>query len=413
MMNPITTIRRKANRAFKCGLLLCAQILANLQAQVSFADVVILQNGGRIVGKIKDQQDAPKESLRIHTEAGGELTISKSTIKQIILQTQSEEEYDRVKGNYGDTAADQWKLAEWCREHRMPTQQKVHLQRIIELDTDHTPARNALGFSKVNNRWMRREDTMKERGYVLYKGDWKLPQEIDLLERKAKIEALEREWMQLLPRVRGEMVRGTPQKQQDALTKLKALNDPYAVPALINGLKDETLPDVVRMYLDALGRIRTPAANQYLVTIAMNNKQDEYQEYALDILRKNKPPDAVALCIAELGSKDNNRVNRAGYILGELEDKSAVPALIDALVTTHKVVEAGAGPGAISATNGPNGGGLGVGGGPKTHVINQENQRVLTALGRLTNEHFGFNEIAWKNWYAKQYKVEIIGGRRD
>ena len=85
-----------------------------------------------------------------------------------------------------DTAAAQWELAQWCREHKLSAEREVHLRRVIELDPDHVEARRALGYSKIDGQWTTQEEAMTKRGYVRYKGQWKTPQEVEIAEEQAE-----------------------------------------------------------------------------------------------------------------------------------------------------------------------------------------------------------------------------------
>ena len=102
-------------------------------------------------------------------------------------------------------------------------------------------------------------------------------------------------------------------------------------------------------------------------------------------------------------------VNQAAWALGRLGDPSAIPALIDAVVTKHRFkVQTGSGPGGISGGFSPQGGGgMQAGGGVK--IIEQEfqNRQVLSALTALVPNgvNFAYDKLAWKNWYAQQQQI--------
>lgn len=403
-------------RGWKALTILLAIVLSwILNTARATADVIILKNDGRVVGKISTQTDVHKDSLLIRTSAGSDLMISKSQIKQIIPQSPADEEYDRIRGNFEDTAVDQYKLAEWCRDKKLTSAREEHLKRVIELEPDHPEARSALGYMQVNGRWSRLEDRKKEEGYVLYRGDWKLPQEIELLEEKRQKDAKEHEWFSKLTKIRADILRGSPQRQEEALTKLKELTDTSAIPAIMNGLKNENAIVLTKAYMEVLSRIGSGNSLQFVVNVAIENGNDTMQEYAADLLRRNKKIEITAYLVQELRSKSNRRVNRAAEILGELGDITAVPSLIEALTTVHTVPLGAAGnPGSIGASMDQSGGG-GLSVGSKPQIVSQQvdNRDVLKALEKLTRINFQFNKQAWKNWYASQNKTPIVGGRRD
>ncbi|MGC4006378.1 MAG: hypothetical protein QM811_25945 [Pirellulales bacterium] len=397
-------------------LAILAVVIAWTTGSFVRADHFILTNDGRVTGELVVDPNIPKTQIKVRTRSGGEILLDKAQIKEMIGVTKDEEEYDVIRGAAPDTVEGQWKLAEWCRQHSMTKQRNLHLERLLQLDPNHKEARVALNYRQVNGRWVRREDEMLEKGYVLHKGQWKLPQEVELLEQKSASEAKEREWYGKLNRLRADFVNGTPAKSQAAWETLITLDDPHAVPAILKAMPNEQSTKMLRAYITALGRMRSGAAFKTLVDLTMGagGARDEYQELALEQLQKAKSSEAVSLIAAELKSKDNKRVNRAGHALGQLGDPIVIPALIDTIVTKHKFILQQGGNGSMSATFGSGGGGLGVGG--KTQVIEQtmENYEVLTALEKLSGQAgLGYNQAAWTNWYQTNKKKPIVAGRRD
>ena len=129
-----------------------------------------LHDGGQIRGELVNRDESPRKSYVIKTASGGRVTLEAEQVKSVHRQNAAEMQYDRIRSSYPDTLDGQWKLAEWCRENRLPTQRKVHLERIIELDPDHVKARHALGYANVQGRWARQETLMTENGYVQLQG---------------------------------------------------------------------------------------------------------------------------------------------------------------------------------------------------------------------------------------------------
>jgi len=58
-------------------------------------------------------------------------------------------------------------------------------------------------------------------------------------------------------------------------------------------------------------------------------------------------------------------------------------------------------------------GGFSMGGGPKIFTRQIENPQVFDALTSMTGQNFGYNQVAWRSWYATQVRYEVINGRRD
>ena len=209
----------------------------------------------------------------------------------------------------------------------------------------------------------------------------------------------------------------------DARQNILAIDDPAAVAALDDGLVNESADEVRILYVEALARIGVPDAIQALAVCSMEDPVEEVRLTCLDNLQKTHSPEVVSYYVGRLRDKDNRKVNLAAVGLRRMKNASAVGPLIDALVTVHKFKIVTSNPGSMSSTFGtgpggsgaPGGGGLSVGGGPKIFDQSMQNRPVLEALIELTGRNYGFDEQAWKNWYASQKKpeTEAVDVRRD
>lgn len=420
---------RTRKRTRQCTMRwLLVSILAACGALVTgsaMAEVFVLANDGQIRGELLSDPNGPQYVIK--TTAGVRITLDRDQVVKVLRQSPGEEEYERIRLQYPDTVAGQWELAEWCRRQELRSVRQKHLQRVVQLDPDHAEARRALGYSRIDGRWLTQAEVMTERGFQLYKGRWRLPQEIELLEQRRKEEAAIREWYGRLNRLREWLGDKRDNRPQQALTQINAINDPFAVRALTEYLQKEPLPKVRMLYLDALGRIGTPAAMNTLVSRSLYDPVEDVRLSALDQLKEIRPPQAVATYIKALRHEENTIVNRAAVALLELQDPSAVGPLIEALVTTHERTIRPGSPGSLSmsfptggAGGGPSSGGgapAGIGVGSKPVVIRKRvpNQSVLDALIGLTNVNFNFEVQAWRYWLASQKKPESQAAavRRD
>jgi hypothetical protein len=103
-------------------------------------DVLVLNSGGRIEGTLVTPKQSSGDKYVIETPGGGRLTFDKSQVKEVVAQSQSQEEYEKVRRGYPDTVEGQMALAAWCRDHNLPRQRDKHLERVLELDVNHTEA---------------------------------------------------------------------------------------------------------------------------------------------------------------------------------------------------------------------------------------------------------------------------------
>jgi hypothetical protein len=393
----------------------CVAMMA-LSAGAARAEIFILANDGQVQGEELKVTGTPANQTVIRTASGGQLTLDKSQIKQIIPQGPAELEYERIRPTYADTVDDQWRLADWCRAHALPKQRQVHLERIIALDPNHKAARAALGFEHIEGRWILPDDLRRQQGYVKYRGEWRLPQEVELLERARKEEQAEKDWIAKLNRWRVALDKH-PEKSAPLHDELMQIDDPAAVPALTKLLTNERHRSIKILMIEELLHIGTPGAMSVVVARTMDDADEEVRLTAMDRLVAANHPEVVPFYIAALKGTDNARINQAALCLGMLGDKSAISPLIDALRTTHRHVEQQGQPGQISTTfgSGPGNnrtGGMSVGGTPKETVETLENQQVLRALMAITGVSFQFDQKAWRAWYVGQMRSLNIDARR-
>ena len=375
---------------------------------VAGQEVFVLKGGGQLAGTWLRDDDLPRQQIHIETPLGL-VALDRGEIRQRRNVRREEEEYERVRPDYPDTPEGQWALAEWCAEHRLHTQREQHLMRVIELDPDHEDARRALDHTKVDGRWTTEDEIMRERGYQRYRGRWRLPQEIEILERHQARETAEAEWFAKVNRWRNWL---GGDRTHEARALLASIDDPLAVRALARALADESRYQVRLLLMESLARIGTPAALQDLAVRATADPIEDVRLAAIEHLSKTPHPDITGYFVARLRDRDNRVVNRAAVALGRLNDPAAVPALIHALITSH-TFQVNPNAGQMSVGFGSGGTGLSTGGGPRNVSVQRSNAAVLDALTAITGMRFGFDQRAWQTWYASSQRSESIDLRRN
>jgi hypothetical protein len=177
------------------------------------------------------------------------------------------------------------------------------------------------------------------------------------------------------------------------------------------------------LFVTALGKIDVPEAARAMAVASVYDSIEEVRQSCLDQLQAKRRPEVISYYVSKLTSKKNTNdiINLAATGLGRMKDPSAVPPLIDALVTTHKFkVAKPGGDGAMSPSfssgpgGRPGGAGMSAGGGPKFVYQTFQNQAVLDALVAITGRNFSFEKQQWKYWYAAQKKApDTLDARRD
>jgi hypothetical protein len=367
------------------------------------ADVFLLENGGRVEGEWVNRQEQPLLAYRVRTTAGVQLRLEVAQVREAIQQSPASGEYERLAPTFADTVADQWRLAEWCREQRLTAERRRHLERILTLDPNHQQARGLLGFHFINGQWVTQQDFRHREGFEFYRGRWRTPQEIEILEVQSKRELAEKEWLVRLKRWRHDLDTDNARLAYDSLLAIK---DPAAARPVGEYLSHERVRRVKMLYCDVLANIATGEATNYLVQAALGDPDDEIFHYAINRIVRQQLPHIADPFIAALKDTSNFRVNRAAMALARIEDKSAISPLIDALVTTHARVlpgSPGSGPDSTSTTFSSQGTSMKKNEGPHVVVARIQNQAVLDALTHLSGgSSFGFDPRAGRYWHAQE-----------
>jgi len=244
-------------------------------------------------------------------------------------------------------------------------------------------------------------ERMTALGLLRYRGAWRTPQEVELIERNEAATTAAREWNAKLARLRQRL--DQPGAADRAAEEIREISDPLAVAAVATALASEPVFAVRRAYVEALSHIRTPDAVATLIGTARDHRDSETRYAAVERLVLIGPHQAVSPLVAGLSSADNAQVNRSAEALGKLGVPDAIGPLIAALETKHMTVTGGSQPaGSTSATFTPAGGGLSMGGGPKPKLVAVRNDRVLEALVALTGQNFEWDAAAWRAWLANE-----------
>jgi hypothetical protein len=124
-------------------LAICVAIVWACSARCA-ADEIKLRSGATFQGQWLNASDSSQYFI-IRTRSGGLITLDAAHVAGVTRTRPEEVEYESLAERAPGTAAGQWELAEWCRTHGLGLQQRLHLQRVVELDPQHVAARRALG----------------------------------------------------------------------------------------------------------------------------------------------------------------------------------------------------------------------------------------------------------------------------
>lgn len=424
-----TLLSRIATCLAACLAVLAVSSLAN-------ADVLILRNGGEVRGMFVNDTLGPKSTaVTVRTVSGAEVSVPKSEIKTITRRRLVYEEYEVRRRQVVDDVESQWELAEWCRVNELREKRQVHLRRILELDPEHVDARKALGYTFQGGKWVTHDDVMTARGYVKYKGRYVLPQELNLLLQQQQESEAEKAWYRKVKMWYGWTNDGRPDRRNEGTTNLQEIRDPNAIPALYRTFATEKNENVRSFYVSILANINDERAVGPLLTQSLQDESSDVRHAAVKAIGEIGAEQALKVYVQALKNESNFVVNRAGYALGELTRPlnypQVIPAMINALVTTHRFRVRVPDPnrGISVGTDGsiPQAGvplppdiavmlatgqlpfGVQVnevpppGFGPRTKVVTVQrdlnNGAVLSALEKLTRQNFGHDLPSWRAWW--------------
>lgn len=391
------------------------------------ADVIYKKDGGKLTGTI-DASKSDANHVTIKTRFGT-FKVSQDKIEKIEFQQEKVEEYKEKAKTFKQTADDQYKLALWCLENDYRQEYEKHLKRVIELDPDHQEARTRLGYRLYDGQWKTREQYYEDQGYVKYRGEYVLPQEMERRERERQATDDQREYYRNI-RIWQKWLRQSKQERQaEARENLLKIRDETAVKPLVEILGDKGNDAERKLLVDVLTNIPGETSTVGLVLVALNDKVVDNRLYAVEALRPRKSVALLNHIAKALRDNEVSRVRNAAVALGELGDPTVVPALVDALVTEHRFEYEPSFADIAKAANGtqykprgtiirPDGvmirppvrppviaGGVMTGPSPGKQVIIQtvQHPQVVDALLKLTGKNFGYDKERWLVWIREEY----------
>ncbi|MEK7466808.1 MAG: hypothetical protein AAB074_05270 [Planctomycetota bacterium] len=171
----------------KPAIAACLFCLAGASA---FADVVILKSGGRLEGVTSVSGDR----LVIRLE-NGTVKIPLADVEKVESAVSPADEYaSRAATLARRDVNGHLALADWCAEAGLSRCERIELEAVIAVDSNHPEARERLGYEKVGDRWLRGEDLLIARGMIKFEGRWVTASEAqELAADRDQLQAARRE----------------------------------------------------------------------------------------------------------------------------------------------------------------------------------------------------------------------------
>lgn len=304
--------------------------------QVS-GDVIRLKHGGEVRGELETKTQEADAPLQIRTLSGTVIEVERRQVDFVQRRSILVEQYVSRSREAVGTVEAHWELAEWCRTHRLKTQRVEQLEAILAIDPDHAETRRILRHVKRRGKWMPYAEMMAARGYVRHNNKWITTQELALIEKNAEQRKAELIWY---PKVRlwlGWVTGNDRQRRDQGIGEFRSLTESDAVPALMKLMATHQLTDVRLLYIEVLSNIPGEQAIEALLDRYLFDPNQLVWSTALAKLAPEQYQIAIPMLISALTNESNSVIQRAAEALGATGSEQAVPALISALVTTHKV----------------------------------------------------------------------------
>jgi len=377
----------------------------------SLADIVELRDGGVICGKVLNPSQGAL--VTIETEDGSVIEIDRKQVK-IRQSLQRDLDYAKSVVSRGESVDDHREIVTECMNQQMVTLANAHRERVVELDPTDRNAWENLKYMKdeATGKWIRREVANFRRGKIKgEKGLWFTWQEKALmdLDEKRKIQTRDAE-RELDAKLKG--LSGNTRQQAESQAYFQTLNNPLVIRKLHQLFREDSSSNRMT-YLGLLQQMPPYIVTPTIIKIAMEDADINVVNNCLDYLAAG---DDYVREMAVNGFAaflpDKKQRDRAAYNMGPFNDKRFIGILINSLISTDLVVPAGP-PGNTNAGFSSNGGvSFGNGAPPPTTRVNQHKD-VLAALQSLTGESFGYDMLAWRQWFAQKYAYENMDSRRD
>jgi hypothetical protein len=146
------------------------------------ADEVFLQGAGTISGRIVEQT---AETVKVDV-GGGIVGVPMSRVEKIVKARCPLDEYDARAAKLAPSDVSGWlKLAEWASKNGLPMNAHDAYEKALASAPDNAEARQALGYVKLNGRWLTEDEAYQASGYVKYQGEWMTPAQAQVEQTSA------------------------------------------------------------------------------------------------------------------------------------------------------------------------------------------------------------------------------------
>jgi DNA-directed RNA polymerase subunit L len=308
-------------------------------------------------------------------------------------------------------------MAQWCRQNSLPEHERFHWLRLLAAVPGHPEAIAALGLRPYDGEWLTSDE----------------------VKRREELRRAAHQWRQRLEELVKRFGRSGDSNASEAdWERLRSIDDPAAVPALVNIVATRGSPlglEVVAL----LGRMRHSDAANGLVMLT-DSTFPEVQKAALAQLKERPLGQSVPWLLARMGwpleleqalvvSANASLISYTSRIAGEGPDAKFVLEVTGGTTFQMgvKYVTRGAGRNRTQTITGPS---------PAQHLLKREralqthiaeaqrtkadvaacnrrteerNQAASRLLTEVTGQDLGVSPDAWLNWWTRYNELKRYG----
>lgn len=403
-------------------LAVCFALACTLPAA---ADVFHLKNGGTVEGELIEQTDI---GYRVRTSVGI-ITLPLDAVDRIESTETPFAEYDRRRDELADTAAAHFELAEWCRSVDLRAERRRHLMRAIELEPDFVPAREALGYVRINGLWVDgRSEPASQPAAESAPATQPATAPATPEEEERLIQSIQTEWYRRIRAIRQHLVESSTERLAlEGRRRILEINDPLAILPMTRVLSagNRVSREVL---VAALSQFPLDEATLNLSMIALADDDAIVRRAALLELQRRSDPRVIPQFREALYTDNDHLIRRAAVALGMLDAKEAVLDLMEVLTAQRRrLVEVPVTQYFLNTTRAFDrqttlsfGGfttgryrpAIGINLGPSAFPQQTTLERrevtvfrteVLEALRTITGQNFGFEAAEWRRWHEEQH----------
>jgi hypothetical protein len=204
-----------------------------------------------------------------------------------------QDDYQRLRDEYGDTPEGQLALARWCRSNNLEDESQSHWANVLSIDPNHREARRVLKLHWHNGRLLGREQI-----------------------KQAKQDAMGartagRHWGVKIALWQRALAKNQGAARDEVLDEIRAVRDFEAIAAFERLTLDDDEPrnerervriDLSRAFVDALGEMPEQAATESLVRHGVLSRFGDVRHEAAELLHERPLHNFVPLLLEGLSA---------------------------------------------------------------------------------------------------------------